>query len=138
MSLFLWRPSYEIGIGEIDMQHRHLVGIINELFDAMKEGHGQDALNHVLEGLVEYIDVHFRTEEELMRAAEYPEFDYHKIEHEFLTRQVQLLQKRREQGERIATPELMNFLRGWLENHITVSDKAFGRYHKGLKAAGGA
>ena len=35
MPLFLWKKSYEIGIAENDTQHRNLVGIINELPDAM-------------------------------------------------------------------------------------------------------
>ena len=35
MPLFLWKKNYEIGIAEIDTQHRNLVGIINGLSDAM-------------------------------------------------------------------------------------------------------
>ena len=63
MTLFLWKRSYEIGIAEIDMQHRRLVGFINELSDAMMMQQGHRTIPHVIEELVEYIQLHFTTEE---------------------------------------------------------------------------
>ena len=65
MPLFLWKKSYEIGIDEIDNQHRKLVGIINELSDAMMVQKGYKAVPHILEQLTDYIQFHFTTEEEI-------------------------------------------------------------------------
>lgn len=33
MSAIKWKPAYEIGIPELDQQHRHLVEIINRLYE---------------------------------------------------------------------------------------------------------
>jgi hemerythrin len=67
MPIFLWKKSYEIGIAEIDNQHRNLVGIINELSDAMMNRKGYIIVPKILEKLVDYIQFHFTTEEEIMR-----------------------------------------------------------------------
>ncbi|GEM_PF-3807631 len=48
------------------MQHRRLVGLINELSDAMMVKRGHMSIQRVLVGLVDYIQVHFTTEEEVM------------------------------------------------------------------------
>ena len=61
MPLFLWKRSYEIGVAEIDVQHRRLVGFINELSDAMMVKQGHRAVPHVLEELIDYIQLHFTT-----------------------------------------------------------------------------
>ena len=130
MPIFAWKRSYEIGLVEIDMQHRKLVGMINELFDGMKEDHGQWTMHHVLDELLEYVQLHFKTEEEAMAAHYYPGLEAHSLEHMKMTSQVLELQQRRSNGERIATPELFRFLCDWLTNHIQVHDKRFGDFIK--------
>lgn len=128
MPLFIWKPSYEIGVNAIDMQHRQLVGMINELYEAMKVGHGQDAVVHVLHELVDYVQLHFNTEEEIMRDHYYPGLEEHVLEHLELTRHVMDFAEEQRTGQRIKTIDLMNFLRDWLTEHITVRDKKFGEF----------
>ena len=130
MPLFAWKRSYEIGVNEIDMQHRQLVGMINELFEAMKANHGQRTLNEILDRLLAYVGEHFQTEERFMQRHGYPGFEDHALEHLKLSSRVQELLDRRKAGERVATPELFNFLCDWLKEHIRVRDKAFGEYLK--------
>ena len=67
MQLFPWQEDYEIGLVEIDRQHRHLVRLINELSDAMIAHKGHKTAPQSLEKLVDYIQLHFTTEEEVMR-----------------------------------------------------------------------
>lgn len=133
MPIFVWKPSYEIGLPEVDMQHRKLVGMINELYDGMKEDHGQWTLHHVLDELLDYFPVHFKTEEELMEAHCYPGLEAHSLEHMKLTAKVLELQERRSRGEKLATPELFRFLCSWLTEHIQVNDKRFGDFLKKRK-----
>lgn len=128
MPLFLWKKSYETGLAEIDVQHRRLVGMINELSDAMMERQGQRALPHVLEELVAYIQLHFTTEEEAMHVRNYPELDQHREAHLELTRKVLAFKDRYAREHDLDTREMLDFLCGWLKDHILVSDKAFGEY----------
>ena len=128
MALFLWKKSYEIGVSEIDMQHRHLVGIINELSDAMMNKVGYRSVPHVLEKLEEYIQLHFTTEEEIMHKLQYPALAEHRQEHLDMTKKVLEFKKRFLKSQELGAAELLDFLCSWLKNHIAVSDKGLGTY----------
>jgi len=128
MPLFIWKPSYELNVPEIDLQHRHLVRLINELYEAMNLARGQDVVDHILDELQEYIQAHFETEERFMRKYNYPEIEEHLTEHSRLGTQVLELNELRQQGENISTPELMSFLCNWLRNHLAGTDKKFGQF----------
>lgn len=128
MTLFLWKKSYEIKVSEIDMQHRRLVTLINELSDAMMVKQGHRAVPHVLEELVEYVQLHFTTEEQLMREMAFPEVDEHCREHLNFTNKVLALRKKYSQDHMLDSSEVLNFLCDWLRNHIIVNDKEIGEY----------
>ena len=123
MPLFLWKKSYEIGIAEIDTQHRNLVGIINELSDAMMNQKGYTVVPHILEKLVDYIQFHFTTEEEIMRETKYPALDEHCQEHLAMTTKVIEFKRDYAKNHEINVVEVLNFLCDWLKEHIVVSDK---------------
>ena len=115
MPLFLWKKSYEIGLTEIDTQHRNLVGIINELSDAMMNQKGYTVVPHILEKLVDYIQFHFTTEEEIMRDTKYPALE--------MTTKVIGFKRACAKNHEINVVEVLNFLRDWLKEHIVMSDK---------------
>lgn len=123
MPLFLWKKSYELGIAEIDTQHRNLVGIINELSDAMMNQKGYTVVPHILEKLVDYIQFHFTTEEEIMRDTKYPALDEHCQEHLAMTTKVIEFKRAYANNHEINVVEVLNFLCDWLKEHIVVSDK---------------
>ena len=130
MPLFIWKPAYELDVPEIDVQHRRLVGLINELYEAMKEGRGQDIVDDILAELQKDIQQHFATEERFMKKSMYPETERHMEEHRKLGGRVIELTQRRQQGNKISTPELMSFLSYWLRDHLAGSDVEFGQFLK--------
>jgi len=130
MQLFPWNEDYEIGITEIDKQHRHLVGIINQLSDAMIEQKGDEAVPQILKKLVDYIQLHFSTEEEFMHRGNYPALDTHSQEHHDMTREVLEFRKNYSRNHQVSPSELLGFLCEWLKNHILMSDKELGRFLK--------
>ena len=130
MPLFFWKRSYEIGINEIDMQHRQLVGIVNELFDAMKEGKGAAIVDEILDKLIDYVQLHFSTEEHYMQTHYYPGLEEHERQHLDMTKHVVELITMKRTGKGVNAPDLMNFLQEWLVDHISVEDKKFGDFLK--------
>lgn len=54
MAFIHWNADMETGISKIDEQHKKLVHLLNDLFDAMNSGKGKDALGIILHDLVEY------------------------------------------------------------------------------------
>lgn len=126
MPFIQWQPDFETGIRQIDDQHRKLVGMVNDLYEAMSKGEGKEALGRVLSGLVGYTKGHFATEERLMTQHAYPGFATHKAEHDKLTAQVLDLETKYQAGKAVMTVQVANFLKDWLANHILNTDKQYG------------
>jgi hemerythrin len=112
--LFQWSDAYGIGLQEVDEQHKVLVGLLNELHDAVRHHHGSAKCREVLNRLAEYTRVHFTVEESLMRLLNYPEFPDHKHRHEDLIAQVVDLQQKLDAGQASISFELLHFLKVWL------------------------
>jgi hemerythrin len=131
-----WSDKFSVGVDSVDRQHQRLVTMVNELFDAMKAGHGKDVLEKTLDSLVQYTVYHFSYEEKLFADTGYPDAERHKHEHEDLTKQALAIQEKVRSGASFAlSMEVMEFLKNWLVNHILGSDKKFGPHllEKGIK-----
>jgi len=123
--LFPWSDSYSVEIGIIDVQHKNLVKIVNDLHHAMVGGHGKEQLGKILSSLVSYTQAHFKTEENFMESHRYPEYANHKAEHDRLTRTVLDFQGKFQKNEVGLTLEVMDFLKDWLGKHIMGTDKKY-------------
>jgi hemerythrin-like metal-binding protein len=126
--LFPWSDTFSVQIGIIDMQHKNLVNIVNELHLSMVTGHGREHLGKILANLIKYTQVHFKTEENLMFSHQYPEYVKHKAEHDNLTATALDLQGKFQRSEVGLTIEVMDFLKDWLTKHIMGSDKKYGPF----------
>lgn len=127
--LMTWNENMSVGVRVLDEDHKRLVAIINELHDALKTGHGKDALGKVLDELVSYTKSHFAREEQFFTKTGYAGSAAHKKEHEDLTKQVLEVQRKFKNGETGGLSlEVMVFLKDWLTNHIQGSDKKYGPY----------
>jgi hemerythrin-like metal-binding protein len=132
---FTWNDTYNTGIKEIDAQHKKLVEILNQLFEAMGKGQAKEVLGKLLDQLIEYTVVHFATEEKLFKLYNYPESVAHKAEHAALTKTALDLQGKFKSGKAMITLEVANFLKKWLGEHIMGSDKKYSPFliGKGVK-----
>ncbi len=133
MALIQWSDELSVGIDSIDDQHKKLVNMINALHEAMREGQGDAVMGRIFDGLALYVQKHFGYEEELFASHGYPESDAHKREHEALISQVSELKKQFDYGQTVLTMDLMQFLKGWLNDHIKGTDK---RYTEFLSSRG--
>jgi hemerythrin len=128
MPLFPWKEEYCVGIGIIDSQHKHLVELLNAVYDASKVGKGREVLGKALEDLITYTTVHFATEEDYMKLHAYPDYEAHHAEHCALTEKVQAFWTQW-QGRKVAlTADVLTFLRDWLTNHILGADRKYGQF----------
>lgn len=128
MALFEWSDKYSVNIKQIDEQHKKLVDMLNELYEAMKTGKGKEVLGKTLTELIQYVGTHFATEEKLFSTYGYPEYNAHKAEHIKLTQKAIELQKDFQQGAPVLTVEVLGFLRDWLQNHILGTDKKYSQF----------
>ncbi|MCP4176770.1 MAG: hemerythrin family protein [bacterium] len=135
--LITWDDSIALNINEIDNQHKKLVNIINELYEAMKKDRGNDIIDAVLKKLVDYTDCHFATEERYFDLYRYSESEHHKEEHRYFVEQVNEFNKafaerkiKRDGSDSVLTFDLWRLLKSWLINHIQISDKKYASLFK--------
>jgi hemerythrin len=135
MAFMNWSDTFAVNIAEVDAQHKKLLSLLNELFDAMKVGKGREVVGKVLTDLIDYTVYHFGTEEKLFKRYNYPDYLPHKKEHDELTKKAVALKTDFDQGKQVVTIEVMNFLKDWLNVHILQVDKKFGPFlnSKGVK-----
>ncbi|MCA0436872.1 MAG: bacteriohemerythrin [Austwickia sp.] len=130
MALITWSRGLEVGFGDIDVQHRRLVTMLNRLERATsRPGNGQVA-REVLSELAEYTQVHFDFEEHLMvrhGLADHPSTENHRAEHRRLVAEVGAYRERVLAGEDQIDEEVLYFLRDWLAKHILGTDRSLAR-----------
>ena len=125
--LLEWNENLSVGVPSIDEQHKVLLGLLNELFDATRSGRGQFVVGKVLKELADYTVYHFQYEESLFAQTGYSAAPDHMKEHDDLIRLVQVQSQKYKDGAReILSEEILKFLRRWLYMHIMGSDKKFG------------
>ncbi len=123
--LIEWNKELSVNIEEIDEQHKILLDIINELFNALQQGKARFMLANTLNRLTDYTLFHFQKEEEYFIQHNYILADEHKAQHLFFIEALDKLKQRFAQGDIIVSFEIMTMLKEWLQNHIKQSDKKF-------------
>jgi len=135
MPLIEWNDNLSVGVSSFDMQHKQLVAMLNELYDAMKGGKGNDVLGPILSQLNGYVLTHFANEEKRMAEFAYPGMAAHKKEHEALIAQLKEFKDKFTAGKAGLSITLMNFLKDWLVKHIKGTDMQYREFFnaKGVK-----
>ncbi len=124
MALMTWGPALQIGYGDIDVQHKRLVDLINALDDGVRSGHSRDVLADVLTELARYTQLHFAFEEKLMELYGLSDTEEHRAEHARLTADVMSFKRQFDDGEVDLSADLLHYLRDWLNFHILQTDRA--------------
>lgn len=141
----VWDDKFSIGIPVIDEQHKKLVLLTNDYYQAVMATRGdfeskvqlKETVTAALKTCVDYVQTHFTAEEKLMQAAQYPGYKAHKQQHnEFSTK---VLETARDFHELKFTDALnfAKFLYDWVLSHIAHEDKLYVNtildYYKSLK-----
>lgn len=141
----VWNDKFSLGIPIIDEQHKTLVLLTNDFYQAIMSTRADTETKNQLQGTViaalktcvDYVQTHFSAEEKLMIAANYPDFKRHKQQHiEFSTKVLETAKN----GPNITFTDALNlvkFLYDWVLSHIAHEDKLFVKcildYYKSTK-----
>jgi hemerythrin len=128
MALITWSEDYSVKVPVLDEQHQRLIGLINELHEAMLEGKGRNITVRILVSMVDYAIYHFAAEEEMMKAKGYPGLAAHQAQHEAFRQRVTEFHQQFTAGQVGLTIQIMNFLKDWLVNHIRGTDQKYAPY----------
>ncbi len=125
-----WSEEMELGIPEIDQQHRKLVDMLNEFYHELEEGHREEAVKHFLKELEDYLRYHFEYEESLLQRVGYPDTANHRKTHEMFKKLYREEVEKFLKGDRKALRELVAFTLSWLYTHIMKTDRKYANYMK--------
>jgi hemerythrin len=126
MALFEWTDTLSTGVNEMDAQHKQLIAMINELYDALREARSKEVLAGVLSRLHQYTKTHFKAEEAFMQRTSYPGLADQQREHQAFIDRIASAEEEYNSGRSSLGGELLNFLRDWLKHHIIELDKKYG------------
>ena len=120
-----WSDELSVGVPSIDRQHKVLIGLINDLHNAMEAGTGAGEAKSVLKQLINYAKAHFIYEESLFMRYDYPATHEHLASHRNIEAKLAELKEKSSASDFDISQELMNFLKNWLNNHILKEDMGY-------------
>lgn len=120
MAYFNWATSFSVGVPELDEQHQELIAMINNLHSNLDAGVAAD----IVKKMFDYVAQHFRREEDLMLAVNFPELGAHIREHQaFLEKAKEFANQ--DFSDLSACEQLAAFLRRWYSHHIVEVDMKY-------------
>lgn len=125
-----WHDGLNLGVDEIDSQHKELISIINDVLEQVKKSGSDAVVDSLLAQLREYAVHHFNAEESFMEKIDYPELMKHKQIHKQLKDRVKYFQSSRFRKEDVSWDEVKELLSTWLIEHILREDYKVAQYAK--------
>ena len=126
-----WKDAVHTGHVRMDAEHQVELALLDALHEAVSRDLGPNRVAEVLEQLLEHTNVHFMSEQLLMRLTAYPQYEAHAGEHDELIVKARMLQSHVATGETKPTLALIDSMRNWLVQHIDGKDRALAAYLSG-------
>ena len=129
MKTIKWTRDLEVGIPEIDADHKMLLGYLNDLFIACSASQGPAVLSKTLCQVQRYAREHFVHEEDVMRKMGFSGLDEHRAAHAELVSELDdLIDEFEAEASHELSNKTLQFLEDWLLHHILIDDKKIGRF----------
>lgn len=133
--MFKWKDKFSCKINSIDEQHKKLFEIGARLYDLASlksDADHYDEIKSILNELMDYTEYHFSYEEELMVKEGYPDFDVHKMEHDFFIKKLRKLEGLDlEKNQQEGILKVVSFVADWIAAHILQTDAGYVPYLTG-------
>lgn len=132
MSITRSQPPDKIDADSIDNEHRVQTGLLDALYNAVSKNAPDSEINEILNQLISYSELHFMSEQLLMRLYAYPDYDDHVNDHEAMTEYLNEIMNKLTDGQKSMALETASEMRLFLTSHINTRDEAFSEFMKKL------
>lgn len=123
-----WERSVTTGHAALDAEHQVELSLLAEVRSALADRRDRAMAIDILHQLIEHTNVHFASEQLLMRLTAFPDFQAHQLEHDELLRQTHTLLAHVETGEIEPTIRFVDAMATWLSDHMRQKDRALARF----------
>ncbi|MDO8990050.1 MAG: bacteriohemerythrin [Sideroxyarcus sp.] len=138
MDSFVWDKHFVTGLTEVDVQHHHLVDVINQFGELLTrpEGASFDDIEKVFSELAAYAKYHFAEEESLMdkTGLDPRHLAHHRHEHDNFFQEVAQMHAVISPDNAATAKPLLKFLIYWLAYHILGSDQCMAKQVAAIRA----
>jgi len=125
MTLLSWSNQYLIGDDVIDAEHEELFRLVNDFHSHWLEAHDRQTIARLFNQLIVYAEMHFRHEETIMAAHEFPKLAEHKQVHDAMIETIFQLHRAYMEENAHLEVNTMKFVKSWLIDHILENDYRF-------------
>ncbi|MFW5797262.1 MAG: bacteriohemerythrin [Spirochaetota bacterium] len=131
-----WTPKLSVGVPVFDEHHKRWLSIIDELYQVMRRGASDEAMQKTFDEVLAYTEYHLGAEERAFEHFDYPRSDDHKRMHRELTEKIRSLHADMQTGNKqLVALEVMEFLENWVVKHIIGCDKLYREFFKDADVA---
>ncbi|MCL2043334.1 MAG: bacteriohemerythrin [Treponema sp.] len=132
--LITWSSTFSVGVKLIDDQHKGLLDLVNDMFNHAtgNEAEEREYFASIIQQAVQYVKVHFSTEEKIMLHTKFPGYAEHKKTHDsFVLTLVENIEKYNA-GRRLILSDFTKFLKEWILTHVAIMDKMYFSHFKSI------
>jgi hemerythrin-like metal-binding domain len=126
---FEWKERYQLGIEEVDRQHRKLFDIGARAYELSRLDNAFDRYDDIMEvlhELLDYAQYHFKYEEDFMSKSNFDQLEHHAREHDYFIAKVKsLLSQDIDENQQKTLVEITDFLSEWISTHIMLEDRKY-------------
>lgn len=123
--MFEFKKEYEIGVEEIDAEHRKFFEYINSAVHALDlpDEEAVEKARSILNVLLTYASTHFAHEEEYMKKVGSQELMHQSVEHGRFKEKISSMIRRQDELTKQDLGSIFIFMAKWLKGHILIDDK---------------
>jgi hemerythrin-like metal-binding protein len=120
-----WDAEHALGVETIDTEHQLQTRLVAVLRDAVETGRDRAVISEILRRVEDTSNVHFMSEELLMRLDAYDHYGAHVEEHRKLLEQLAKVRARFDNDPTTDLRGTIEWVEQWLSNHIKGMDRRF-------------
>lgn len=129
------RPPAASDVTTIDNEHQVQIGLLDAFSKMINEDAPGSQIDEMFNQLASYSEVHFMSEQLLMRMYAYPDYDDHVQDHETMIEHLDRIKQNFMSGNNDKALEAANEMRNFLLGHINSRDQAFSDYLNNMQPA---
>jgi len=126
-----WSREFSVGVEELDQQHQQLIKMLNLLISARENinTHSEE-ISDILQEMTRYAQKHFKTEEKLLKAYDYPDLEEQRMEHRAYRLKTVNFSTATILGIEAVPEILLAYLFDWWTHHILDEDMKYKSFFK--------
>jgi hemerythrin len=122
-----WNEEVSVGVQKWDDDHNGLIAFMNQMHEAIAMGQTRQAINAIVDRLVESVKAHCAREEAFFVQSGFAGAPAHHFEHDQMLRTALEWQAHFNSGSSPAmTMDVLSRFKSWLDNHIQGADMQYG------------